>query len=244
MVGLKVTLLKIINLLLFSVFIAGCASNQLKADQTLFIKGQAAIERGDFATASGIFSELAKSGYPAAMNNLGVSLLMVNREDEAIYWFNMASRYGDDNARETLSKMGAPAPSPDLIGQHPTQIQQEKAKQFFVTTLTGLAIGVTAYYIAENVGRHHYMNSQAVPNQSQSNINRPTYQTNNNSFGLGSDDQYEYRSFSGNEYKYDLTKPIDRIKYEIDPAAQVFDSINPKVDIDRNQGQFGGGAKW
>lgn len=230
---------------LFSIFfsINGCVTNNIVSDENLFIKGQIAIERGDFITASGIFSGLAKNGYPAAMNNLGVSLLMVDRKDEALYWFSMASRYGDNNAKATLEKMGQPVPPSDLMGRHPTQLQQEQARQFIVTTLSGLAIGVTAYYLSEHLNNHRHMNWQAAPNPPQSNVNRSTHQTNNKP-GLGFDDQYKYRSFSDNEYKYDLTKPIDRIKYEIDPAAQVLDSINPKVDIDRNQGQFGGGSKW
>lgn len=58
-----------------------------------------------------------------------------------------------------------------------------------------------------------------------------------------SDNEYPYKGFSGTRYKYDLSKPVDRIKYQIDPFSQVRDSIKPMVDIDRDFGQFGGGAK-
>jgi len=55
--------------------------------------------------------------------------------------------------------------------------------------------------------------------------------------------EYPYKSSSGTRYKYDLSKPSDRIKYEVDPAAQIRDSINPRVKIDRDLGQHGGGSE-
>lgn len=256
-------LLKVINVLFIFLFVTGCASIQLRDDQASFMEGLDAIERGDFPTASGIFSKLAKNGEPGAMNNLGVSLLMVDRKHEALYWFKKASRYGDANAKATLNKMGESVPPSDLIGRHPTQLQQQTAKQFIITTVLGVAIGVTAYY-AGKVATNHY-DSHSLNNGSLSRIgqNEPirtpfgsrSSLLNNqdskkfrpgNNLGLGSknDNEYPYESFSGTSYKYDLTKPVDRINYEIDPTSQVFDSINPRLDIDRNQGQFGGGAKW
>jgi hypothetical protein len=55
--------------------------------------------------------------------------------------------------------------------------------------------------------------------------------------------EYPYESTSGTRYKYDLSKPSDRIRYEVDPAAQIRDSINPRVKIDRGLGQHGGGSE-
>ena len=55
--------------------------------------------------------------------------------------------------------------------------------------------------------------------------------------------EYPYESNTGIRYKYDLSNPSDRIMYEVDPSAQVSDSINPMVEIDRNLGQYGGGAE-
>ncbi len=56
---------------------------------------------------------------------------------------------------------------------------------------------------------------------------------------------YKYKSSTGNRYKYDLSKPGDKIRYETDPGAQLRDSIympiNPSTDIDRGLGQYGGG---
>jgi hypothetical protein len=55
--------------------------------------------------------------------------------------------------------------------------------------------------------------------------------------------EYPYESTSGTRYKYDLSKPSDQIKYEVDPAAQLRDSINPRVEMDRDLWQYGGGAE-
>ena len=55
--------------------------------------------------------------------------------------------------------------------------------------------------------------------------------------------EYPYKSISGTRYKYDLSKPGDRIKYEVDPGAQIRDSVNPRIEIDRDLGQHGGGSE-
>jgi len=55
--------------------------------------------------------------------------------------------------------------------------------------------------------------------------------------------KYKYKSFTGQKYKYDLTNPGDAVRYSVDPAAQMQDSINPMIDLDRNMGQYGGGIK-
>jgi hypothetical protein len=56
--------------------------------------------------------------------------------------------------------------------------------------------------------------------------------------------EYPYQSSTGTRYKYDLSNPSDQIRYEVDPGAQLRDSINPKVQIDRGLGQHGGGSKF
>lgn len=55
---------------------------------------------------------------------------------------------------------------------------------------------------------------------------------------------YKYKSDTGQEYQYDLSNPLDRIEYEVDIDAQLRDKANPLLnEIDRNIGQYGGGAK-
>jgi len=58
---------------------------------------------------------------------------------------------------------------------------------------------------------------------------------------------YKYKSSTGTQYKYDLSKPDDRLKYGVDVDAQLNDNINmetnPNVNIDRNMNQYGGGVE-
>jgi hypothetical protein len=58
------------------------------------------------------------------------------------------------------------------------------------------------------------------------------------------DPEYKYESNTGTRYKYDLSNPADRVMYDVDPAAQIMDEVNPMVDIDRETGQYGGGSDW
>lgn len=53
-----------------------------------------------------------------------------------------------------------------------------------------------------------------------------------------------YESSFGNRYEYDLSRPSDRIRYEVDPAAQLRDSIDvsPSRELERDLGQYGGGV--
>lgn len=47
--------------------------------------------------------------------------------------------------------------------------------------------------------------------------------------------------FSSGSYQYDLSNPMDELRYGVDPGAQLRDSINPSVDMDRSMGYYGGG---
>lgn len=62
------------------------------------------------------------------------------------------------------------------------------------------------------------------------------------------DNEYKYKGNSGQKYKYDLNKQSDRNNYDADLATQNMDKlnapINPNVQMDRSQGQYGGGIKW
>ncbi len=63
----------------------------------------------------------------------------------------------------------------------------------------------------------------------------------------GSDSSFNnnsgYESNSGIKYQYDLNDPIDRNNYSIDLDAQRRDQMNtnPRRDLDRQTGQYGGG---
>lgn len=79
--------------------------------------------------------------------------------------------------------------------------------------------------------------------------NMPTLTPSNGDYSVGFANQIDsdcrYKSSTGTCYKYDLSKPADQIKYSVDIGAQLHDSINvnPRVDIDRSLGKFGGGIK-
>ena len=47
-------------------------------------------------------------------------------------------------------------------------------------------------------------------------------------------------------YQYDLSDPYDRLEYQLDLDAQMRDRINPNpgIQLDRDLGQYDGGAEW
>jgi hypothetical protein len=71
-----------------------------------------------------------------------------------------------------------------------------------------------------------------------------------NDDGYGYDSRYDrdqdkgYESSFGNRYEYDLSDPSDRVMYEVDPSAQLGDSldVNPLRDVERSVGEYGGGV--
>ena len=68
-----------------------------------------------------------------------------------------------------------------------------------------------------------------------------------NSYSNSNDESYKYQGSSGTNYKYDLSKPTDRMNYSMDLDAQMNDRLNaplnPGVGLDRNLGQYGGGIQ-
>lgn len=56
-----------------------------------------------------------------------------------------------------------------------------------------------------------------------------------------------YESRSGNRYQYDLSNPIDKMRYEMDLGAQTRDQMlhnQPKIQQDRDwHNQYGGGIR-
>lgn len=56
---------------------------------------------------------------------------------------------------------------------------------------------------------------------------------------------YRYKGSSGTAYQYDLSRPNDKLRYELDLKAQMNDklSVDPRRNIDRSLGQHDGGIK-
>ncbi len=55
--------------------------------------------------------------------------------------------------------------------------------------------------------------------------------------------EYKYKSYTGQRYKYDLSRQEDRTKYAMDPAAQLKDGVSSMRNLDRGMGQNGGGIQ-
>lgn len=64
----------------------------------------------------------------------------------------------------------------------------------------------------------------------------------------GTETEYGYEGISGNRYKYDLSKPGDRLRYENDPSAKLrdetFKPTNAGALMDEAMGQYGGGLEY
>ena len=60
-------------------------------------------------------------------------------------------------------------------------------------------------------------------------------------YNSDSNNDANYESSSGNQYKYDLSVPSDRLEYSVDVGAQLDDSVDPSVGLDRSMGEYGGG---
>lgn len=60
---------------------------------------------------------------------------------------------------------------------------------------------------------------------------------------INTDTGVNYKSRFGNTYEYDLSRPSDQIKYQVDPAAQIRDQldIDPTRQLERDLGQYGAG---
>ena len=65
----------------------------------------------------------------------------------------------------------------------------------------------------------------------------PSYNSNSNSSS-------GYKSYFGNTYQYDLSNPVDRVKYNSDPLAKLRDRVGGNKyqrELESNLGQSGGG---
>ena len=67
-----------------------------------------------------------------------------------------------------------------------------------------------------------------------------SHESNSNNNGIES----SYKSYSGTQYQYDMSKSSDSLRYSVDIAAQQRDKMNfnSSRSIDRKMGQYGGGV--
>lgn len=61
----------------------------------------------------------------------------------------------------------------------------------------------------------------------------------------GQEPHNAYKGSMGTTYQYDLSDPIQRVRYGVDPVAQLRDSISvdPRRQLDQKMGQYGGGIQ-
>jgi len=85
-----------------------------------------------------------------------------------------------------------------------------------------------------NSSSYNSNSSSYNSNSSSYNYNTPSYNSNSSS---------GYKSSFGNTYQYDLSNPLDRIKYKSDPRAKIRDSIGNQYirELESILGQSGGG---
>ena len=67
----------------------------------------------------------------------------------------------------------------------------------------------------------------------------------NDPYKRNGDPNYRYQGGSGTQYQYDLSRPGDQLRYELDLKAQMRDqlSVDPRKELDQGLGQHGGGIR-
>ncbi|MGE5522603.1 MAG: hypothetical protein ACM3SS_02735 [Rhodospirillaceae bacterium] len=98
---------------------------------------------GNYSQAQKIFEQCAANGDSNCMNALGYmydhrQIYDARPREQALRWFILSARHGNNAARANLTRMGVPIPPPDLEKQ-PSPIQEA----YMLDSLHGLgdAIG-------------------------------------------------------------------------------------------------------
>jgi len=162
-------------LILISLYLAGCASQQLQL-------GENAFNQGKYDVAASHWNPLAKSGNPYAQYNLGllwenglgktpknikeasqwylmsakqgfvsamVRLANIQKtngyEEAAISWYILAARWGNQDAITALSTLGKTIPPADLL-------QQKQTKDAIAQQQAAEALGKAAYSLGYALG--------------------------------------------------------------------------------------------
>lgn len=118
--------------LLVALLLTGCANQN-------FNKGVASFNRNEFASAYNFFllcvNETQDSG---CMFNVGMSAYRspnqdeaewIKHQEEAVRWYTLAARYGNQNAISQLIQLGKPVPAADLVQQQTHQPTYQPPQQ-------------------------------------------------------------------------------------------------------------------
>ena len=92
------------------------------------------------------------------------------------------------------------------------------------------------------VAKSSYSSSNS--SSSSSNTSSTSYKYDTPSYNSNSNSSSGYKSYFGNTYQYDLSNPVDRVKYNSDPLAKLRDRVGGNKyqrELESNLGQSGGG---
>lgn len=114
-------------------------------DQQHFDAGNQALEAKDYTSAKQHYYTCAKSR-PGCMTQMGVTNYREGNREEAIEWFTLAARFGDETASGNLAKIGEPVPEADLLEKLSAKTEES---EFGIMQILG-AIG---HGISQNAAR-------------------------------------------------------------------------------------------
>ena len=176
-------------------------------------------------------SACGSSGYAITYNTLpqGASVICNGKHEgyspvKLYYEFDMEKRYGYSEPCYTQwSNTGKK--------QYSTTWDLKKFPNGVIQTLD-IPISAKSSYSSSN------------SSSSSSNTSSTSYKYDTPSYNSNSNSSSGYKSYFGNTYQYDLSNPVDRVKYNSDPLAKLRDRVGDNKyqrELESNLGQSGGG---
>lgn len=193
------------------------------------------------------YLKAARQNHIASMVRLSIIQRQLGFETAATAWATLAARWNDDKAIKLLQEWAQPIPVADLYRGRLIQEQNQRAQQQQSANnfMNLMAIGVMGIGNGMARGGSNNIPPPIFDSSSRSAVN-PSREsgTSSGALSLESGQNLPYRGLSGQTYQYDLSRPQDRLRYDLDPKAQIMDSVtvDPRRDLDRSLGQHGGGV--
>lgn len=190
-----------------------------------------------YAAASPILGKYALLGDARAQSAIGAMYYAgmgfpIDRQ-EGIKWFQLAALQGGKAERDALLAAVNGTWQWDKTGSEPSY--------------SASVIGDPAAQPNYNARSYPPADASVLSSAAAPNIQIPTLgarKSIDDAYGANSATKGSegYRGASGARYRYDLSNPGDQVRYSVDPGAQLRDSISvdPKRDLDRSLGQYGG----
>lgn len=109
-------------LLLVVLLLTGCGSRGLS-------KGMESFANRDYAAAHAHFINCVNEiQLTVCMVNAGASAYNMGNHEEAVRWYTLAARHGDQDAISRLTVLGLPVPAADLVQQYKTYQPPQPAR--------------------------------------------------------------------------------------------------------------------